>query len=377
MLSTIKCPKCGESIELSEAVKSEWEKEFSKKDQQKRKDDLANAEKMGEHKALEKITADFDSKLKQSIEDANEEKERNKKLINELSETNKLIRDLKRKDEEREIISQKKLAEAEEKIRVDARKKAADESQLKILEKDKQLQDALKMNADLSRKLQQGSQQTQGEVLELELEKILKTAFPNDEILPVEKGIRGADIIQKVWDSRGNFTGSIVWETKNAKWDKGWISKLKNDQRTIKAEIAVLISVNLPAEVTSANYIEGIWVADRKFITGLSSALRAGLIQIFHVRKSTQGKNTKMETMYSYLSGVEFKHRIETIVDGFDDLQQELEKEKKFFASKWARQEKSLRGIIDHTLGIHGDLKGILGSSIPELKSAQLTIEQE
>jgi len=296
MLSNIKCPKCGQSIELTEAVKSEWEEEFSKKEEQKKKEEIERAVKAVEVKTLEKVTADFNLKLKQSIETAEEEKQRNRKLLEELTQTNKLIRDLKRKDEEREIISQKKLSEAEEKIKYEARKKASEESQLKLLEKEKQLQDALKMNAELSRKLQQGSMQTQGEVLELEVEKILKTAFPNDEILPVEKGIRGADVIQKVWDSRGNFTGSIVWETKNAKWNNEWIQKLKDDQRRIKAEIAVLISINLPPQVRDAGYMDGIWVADRKFIIGLSSALRAGLIQIFHVKRSVQGKNTKMET---------------------------------------------------------------------------------
>src|SRR3989338_3043516 len=375
MLSNIKCPKCGQSIELTEAVKSEWEEEFSKKEEQKKKEEIERAVKAVEVKTLEKVTADFNLKLKQSIETAEEEKQRNRKLLEELTQTNKLIRDLKRKDEEREIISQKKLSEAEEKIKYEARKKASEESQLKLLEKEKQLQDALKMNAELSRKLQQGSMQTQGEVLELEVEKILKTAFPNDEILPVEKGIRGADVIQKVWDSRGNFTGSIVWETKNAKWNNEWIQKLKDDQRRIKAEIAVLISINLPPQVRDAGYMDGIWVADKKFIIGLSSALRAGLIQIFHVKRSVQGKNNKMETMFSYLSGVEFRHRIETIIDAFSELQSELEKEKRFFASKWARQEKYLRGIIDHTLGIHGDLKGIMGSTLPELKTMQLSLE--
>jgi len=371
MLSTIKCPKCGEPIELSAAVKNEWEEEF-KKDQEK---EIEKAVKEEREKTQEKVKADFNLKLKQTIEEINEEKIRSKKLLDELSEMNKLIRDLKRKDEERQLSFQKKITDIEDNAKNEARKKADEESRLKLLEKDKKLEEIQKINEELKRKISQGSQQTQGEVLELELEKILKTAFPNDEILPVEKGIRGADIIQKVWDSRGNFTGSIVWETKNAKWDKGWVQKLKNDQRTIKAEIAVLISVNLPPEVTSASYIEGIWVADRKFIIGLSSALRAGLIQIFHVKKSNIGKNTKMETIYNYISGVEFTHRIDTIVEAFGQLQNEMEKEKRFFANKWARQEKFLRGAIDHTLGIHGDFKGILGTSIPELKSSQLSLE--
>ncbi|OGG02293.1 hypothetical protein A2W14_01015 [Candidatus Gottesmanbacteria bacterium RBG_16_37_8] len=375
MISTLKCPQCGKIIELTEAFKKQLEAEAEETAATKYEEKERQLIRDTEAKTLKKLNEQFDLRIRQQFEELEEEKKRNKQLIEQLTETNKLIRELKRKEEEGEILNQKKLIEVEEKIRIEARKKAADESQLKLLEKDKQLADALKMNAELTRKLSQGSVQTQGEVLELQLEKILKTAFPNDEIVPVEKGIRGADIIQKVWDSRGNFSGSIVWETKNAKWNNEWISKLKNDQRNIKAEIAVLISVNLPSEINGASYMDGIWVADRNFIVGLSSALRAGLIQIFHVKKSAQGKNTKMETIYSYLSGVEFRHRIETIVDAFSQLQEELEKEKRFFASKWARQEKALRGIIDHTLGIHGDLKGIMGSTLPELTDVQLSLE--
>src|SRR3989338_1489017 len=375
MLSNVKCPNCGHSIELTEAVKKEWEAEFTKKDEQKRKEELARAVKNAEVKAFEKVTQDFNIKLKQSIEEASEEKERNRKLLTDLSENNKLIRELKRKDEERQIETEKKMMEMEEKIKTEAKKQADYENKLKLLEKEKKLAEALKMNEELTRKLNQGSQQTQGEVLELELEKILRSAFPTDEIKPVEKGIRGADIVQKVWDRQGNCCGTILWETKNAKWNSEWIDKLKADLRTVKAEIAILVSEEIPKDIKSAGFRDGVWITERRFIVALATALRAVIIQNYHVKKSVKGKNEKMETIYQYISGVEFKHRIETIVDAFSLLQDELEKEKRFFASKWSRQEKYLRGIIDHTLGIHGDLKGILGSSLPELKGLQLSLE--
>ncbi len=276
---------------------------------------------------------------------------------------------MKRKDEERSLEMEKKLLEVEEKVREEAKKKAADESHLKLLEKEKQLIDALKMNEELKRKLEQGSMQTQGEVMELELEKILAQEFPNDKISPVSKGIRGADIIQEVWDRNGNRCGTILWESKNAKWNSEWIGKLKDDQRQIKADIAVLVSENLPKEIKSASFKEGIWLAQRTFFVGIAMALRHNIIQASYIKKSVQGKNAKMEILYNYLSGIEFKQRVESIIESFTLLQEELEKEKRWFASKWARQEKQIRTVMDNTHGMHGDLKGIMGITMPEIKS--------
>ena len=161
MLSTIKCPKCGEPIELSAAVKNEWEEEF-KKDQEKEIEKAVTEER---EKTQEKVKADFNLKLKQTIEEINEEKIRSKKLLDELSEMNKLIRDLKRKDEERQLSFQKKITDIEDNAKNEARKKADEESRLKLLEKDKKLEEIQKINEELKRKISQGSQQTQGEVL--------------------------------------------------------------------------------------------------------------------------------------------------------------------------------------------------------------------
>ena len=196
---------------------------------------------------------------------------------------------------------------------------------------------------DARRKLQQGSQQTQGEVFELEFEALLQKEFPHDKITPVGKGIKGGDIIQEVWDSRGNYNGKILWELKNTKtWGGDWIDKLKMNKRAINAEEAVLISEILPNEITTAGFKDGIWITKKQFVIGLASALRASLIQLYYVKTSIKGKDAKVELLYSYLSGIEFKHRIEAIIEAFTKMQTNIEKEKRYFASKWASDEKCL-----------------------------------
>lgn len=224
----------------------------------------------------------------------------------------------------------------------------------------------------LRAKIQQGSQQAQGETLELEIESKLKSEFPADKITEVKKGQRGADVLQEVVDRLGRSCGLILWESKNAQWSNDWIEKLREDQRQAKADLAVLISVNLPKGIESFVYREGIWIVGWKHFIPLSWALRFNLVSLYHERQSSEGKDEKMKILYQYLTGTEFKHRVEGIVEAFSNLQEELEKEKRYFNIKWARQEKEIRKVIDHTHGMYGDLQGVIGKSLPEIKTLEL-----
>lgn len=344
-MDKIKCPKCGELVEISEAFR---------------------------HEVEEGAVKEAENKLKKRYEEEMGESEKKyKNLLEQLTEMNRMNRDLKRKDEERALEFEKKMAAEENKIREEAKKQAGEEQYLKNLEIQKQLQDALKVNEELKNKLQQGSQQNQGEVMELDIENILRNEFITDKITPVGKGVRGADIIQEVWDKNGNNCGKIVWESKNAKWSDGWIAKLKEDQRQEQAETAILVTENMPEENKSAIYKDGIWVIKRSSILPIAYSMRFGLVQIFHVRKNNQGKNEKAEILFNYMSGTVFKQRIETVLEAFTETQLEIEKERRWFSTKWARQEKSLRKVVDHMQGMYGDLQGIIGASLPDLKSIE------
>ena len=224
----------------------------------------------------------------------------------------------------------------------------------------------------MKRKLQQGSQQTQGEAFELEFEKMLKNEFPNDTISEVEKGTKGGDIVQEVCDRNGNMCGKILWELKNTKtWSELWIDKLKGDQRSAVADYAVLISEALPDQIDTARFYKNIWVTKTNFVIGLACALRLNLIQIAMAKRATGGRKDKSELLFNYLSGTEFRLRIEAIIDAFTNMQLEIEKEKRYFSNKWARDEKNIRQVIDNTYGMHGDLKGIVGNTFPQIKGLQ------
>jgi len=366
-MNTIVCPNCGK--ELTEAFKFQIEKEVVEKEQEKHKLELENAKKEGLEKAKIKIKEQFDLQLKQAAEDSIAKDEQNKKLLEQLTQLTIQLRESKKEKDQAQFEMQKKLLEEEEKIKILERKKVEEESRSKVSELQKQLLDVSKANDELRRKINQGSQQTQGETFELEFEKTLRQEFPNDQVKEVAKGTKGGDIVQEVVDRNGNVCGKILWEMKNTKtWSEAWIDKLKGDQRIAIADYAVLVSEAVPENIDSARFYKNIWVSKRSFAVGLACALRLNLIQITMAKRAIEGKKDKKDILYSYMSGTEFRLRIEAIIDSFTNMQVEIEKEKRYFSNKWAKDEKNIRQVIDNTYGMHGDLKGIVGNSLPQIK---------
>src|SRR5258708_2084373 len=339
MTNLIKCPHCGKDFEITEAFSHQIQQEAVTALEEKHKEEL--------DRRVGKLTSQIEELLDE------------KKLLNE-------------KAEEMEIEVKKKIMEAEDKIKLETKKKSEEEHQMKDLEKDKKLNDALTQIEILKTKMQQGSQQTQGESMELELEQKLKAEFPQDKINEVKKGVRGADLTQIVVDKLGRSCGTILWESKNAKWTDGWISKLKEDGRQAKADLLVLVAVNLPEGIEGFVYKDGVWICNLKNYLPLAWSLRFNLVSLFHERNSSEGKDEKMKILYQYLTGTEFRNRVEGIVESFSSLQEELEKEKRYFNVKWAKQEKEIRKVIDHTHGMYGDLQGVIGKSLPEIDSLKL-----
>lgn len=375
-MTTILCPKCKNPIEISEVLGQQIEEEKLAEWEAKKKEELDQAREIAIEHSQKKLQEQFSLQLKELQEDAKEKEQRNKELYKKLEKMMEEQRLLKREKDEVKLEMQKKLAEEEERIREDAAKKATEEQHTKVAELQKQLLDASKANDDLKRKLEQGSQQAQGEVFELEFEELLQRQYPNDKILPVGKGIKGGDVIQEVWDSRGNFVGKILWELKNTKtWSEPWIDKLKGDKRMVNAEEAVIISQILPNSIKYAGFRDGVWVTERTFCIPLCDTLRAKIIQLYYVRNSVQLKDERMEILYNYLTGSEFRHRVEAIIEAFTNMQEEIEKEKRYFSNKWARDEKNIRMVIDSTYGMHGDLKGIIGSALTQVKGIDLLLE--
>lgn len=367
-MNLITCTHCGKEIEISEALTHQLRLEIEKEASADKKKEIEEARRIATAEAEKKYESTFEEEKKRLKEEAEQNAKRNTKLIEEITELTKALRIAKEEKDEAQLKAQKEMQEELMKLKEESDKKAEEAQHTKMMEKDKVIADLQKSLEDAKRRAEQGSQQMQGEVFEEEFENMLSQRYPNDQIVPVGKGIRGGDIIQEVWDRNGNMVGKIIWELKNTKtWSEGWVDKLKGDQRTVNAEEAVLITAILPPDMTTAGFRNNIWVTKRDFVLPLADTLRAKLIQLHYAKNSVVGKNEKMEILYAYLSGTEFKHRVEAIIESFTSMQNEIEKEKRYFANKWSRDEKNIRQVIDNTIGMHGDMKGIIGSSLPQI----------
>ena len=240
-------------------------------------------------------------------------------------------------------------------------------------EKEETITAMQKQIEDLKRRAEQGSQQLQGEVQELELENLLRAKFPFDTIEPVPKGEFGGDALQRVVSPGGQPSGTILWESKRTKnWSDGWLVKLREDQRTAKADVAVLVTQVLPKGVESFDVVDGVWVTSPRAVLPVATVLRHTLLQVSMARQATEGQQTKTEMIYQYLTGPRFRHRVEAIVEAFSTMQEDLDKERKAIMKQWAKREEQIERVMGATVGMYGDLQGIAGKSLQEIEGLEL-----
>ncbi len=366
---TIICPKCGHTIELTEAFTHQVEEKL-RGEYEKRifaeRTAIANKTRLETEQRLSLELKDLRSQ--------NEEKERKLREAqqNEL-ELRKRQREIEEREKNLQLEVQRTLDEERKKVWNEAANKIAEDHRMKDAEKDKQINDMLRQIEDLKRRAEQGSQQAQGETLELELENLLRSQFRTDDILPVPKGYRGADLIQHVKTQLGNSCGIIIWESKRTKnWGNDWIPKLKDDQREAKANIAVIVSMTLPEGIKHVGNIDGVWISDFAAVQGLALALRSGLVEVARTRASAAGKGEKMELVYNYLSGQEFRQRIEAVVDSYAAMKTDLEAEKRAMEKIWAKREQQLQRGAKNMAGLYGDLQGIIGTALQPITKLEL-----
>lgn len=258
-------------------------------------------------------------------------------------------------------------------IRAASQREAEEAYSLKLAEKDKLLGDMRKQVEELRRKGEQGSQQLQGEVQELELEAMLRTAFPADEVEPVAKGRNGGDVVHKVIAPGGIQAGTILWESKRTKsWSAEWLAKNREDQRLAGAHVGAIITSVLPKGVGTFDRVEGVWVATMRCALPLAKALRQALIEAAMAKAAVQGRDGKMQQMFDYLTGAHFRGRVSAIVEAIVEMATDLEAEKRALTKQWARRQRRLELLMTGTAGMYGDLQGIVGRSLPELQGLDL-----
>ncbi len=400
----IKCPNCDFSIDVNDILYKEVESKIKKnydamiliKDEEIQKRiktlELEKVKINEERQNLASlVSAEVETKLKTEkikIEDnlkkklVEETSEQITNLQNELNEKSNQVKELNKtkaeleklkreKDELRDTIVFEKEKELNEKIK-DERQKLSkqfeEENNFKLKEREKIISDLKDQLNDAKRKAEQGSIQLQGEIQELELEKLLKGLYLYDEIEEVKKGQRGADIIQTILEN-GIKCGKIYYESKRTKnFDFNWIKKLKDDNLSIKADILVLVTEALPEGVDKFFLKDGVWICSFFELQGLSFVLRQSMININSIMVTQQGKEGKMELLYKYLTSQEFKGQLEAIIEGFSELQRGYLDEKLKMQKVWKEREKQLERILSNTVNFYGSLKGIAGSSIPSIK---------
>ncbi len=276
---------------------------------------------------------------------------------------------------EMDLTIEKRVQESLGIVQDKARKEAEESLKLKVAEKEQTIVSMQRQIEDLKRRADQGSQQLQGEVQELELEAMLRAKFPMDSIEPVPKGEHGGDLLQRVVGPLGQHCGTILWESKRTKnWSDGWLVKLREDQRTAKAEVSVLMTHVLPKGMDSFGPVDGVWVTPPRTVLPVALALRQMIVEVSLARQSSEGQQTKMELVYQYLTGPRFRHRVEAIVEAFSSMKEDLDKEKKAIMKQWAKREGQTERVLQATVGMYGDLQGIAGKSLQEIEGLEMKV---
>jgi hypothetical protein len=413
---TITCPNCKTEIRLTEslaapllaATRKQFEERLSQKDIEvaKREENIREKEKqiveakrrmdeqvadqvamqlkteraevIAEESKKAKLAnaAELDAKVRELSELEAVLKSRNEKLAEAQKAQAELIRKQRELDDakrELELTVEKRVQEGLNVVRTQARNQAEEEQKLKVMEKEQTIVAMQKQIEDLKRRAEQGSQQLQGEVSELELENLLRSKFPFDSIEPVAKGEFGGDVLQRVVNQNGQPSGTILWESKRTKnWSDGWLVKLREDQRAAKAEVAVIVSHVLPKGVESFDVVDGVWVTHPRAALPVATILRHTLLQVNMARQTSEGQQTKTEMVYQYLTGPRFRHRIEAIVEAFSTMQEDLDRERKAIMKQWAKREEQIERVMGATVGMYGDLQGIAGKSLQEIEGLEL-----
>lgn len=408
--TNVNCPKCGTQIDvnailyrkLEEDAKRQYEQQIA---EQQSAFNVKLAEMNEEKAAIQKMKAELDESIEKGVADklllekmklekrireqiAQEKsgelqslQEQLEQKIQETRELNKVKTDLARLSREKEELKEKIEAEAEQKInqqlaeeKLRIRKEAEDKNQMKLAEKDyliKQLKDQL---TDSQRKIDQGSMQVQGEIQELAIDEYLKAQFPLDTIVEIKKGARGADSLHQINTRMKQNHGLVYYESKRTKdFQSSWVEKFKTDMREKGAVFGVIVTDAYPKGMDRMGQIDGVWICSFDEFKGLCFVLRESVILLDSAMQSQENRGTKMEMLYEFLTGNEFRMQMEAIVEGFSQMQNDLAKEKRAMDSIWKQREKQIQKVILNTVNMYASVKGIAGNAIGSIKALELT----
>ena len=376
----IQCPNCGTTINVSALLSQKLEQDI-RRSMQAETEVLVNSQ-------MEERSSQIRQAAKLAVE--KEQSERFKLLQTELNEKSLRVKELYKAEaevlhlrREKEELGDKIKAETEknlhetvkrekEKIRHELESK----SELQVRERNELIQQLKQQLGAAQRKVEQGSIQQQGEVQELAIEQWLRENYPLDAVDEIGKGVRGADCLQTVNTRTQRNCGTIYYESKRTKtFQQAWIEKFKQDAREKRADIAVLVTETMPADMSRMGNREGIWLCNYDEFKGLSAVLRETLIRVHAVQISQANRGSKMELLYDFLTGNEFQQQLEAIVEGFSQLKVNIEAEKRSMHVQWNKREKQIEKVLLSTTQMYGSIKGIAGNAVPIIGLLELPSE--
>lgn len=371
------CPNCKKEISVDEALKGQLEDQIKAHLRDEYNQKWVEEKKKLEQSMEESIKKQFVEESRREKEGLEEQIEKQKKELDKAREYELDLRkktlELEEKEKNMELDKQRQIDEERKKIQEKTEIEVSEKFHLKEKEYEQKMEAMKKSLEEAQRKASQGSQQLQGEVLELELEEMLKREFPVDEIKPVGKGVRGADLVQVVKDRIGREAGKILWESKRTKaFTSEWISKLKEDMMEEKAELAVIVSTVLPDDIKLFGQRDGVYITNFELFLAVAGILRKSLIDLSITKALSVGKNEKIELLYRYITSTEFAQKIDSMLETYSKMSQTLDKEKMLMQKIWAQREKEIDRLKSSTLNIHGSLSGLIDEELPEVKSLEI-----
>jgi hypothetical protein len=374
---TITCPHCKTEVRLTESLAAPIVEATRAQYEAKLQAERGAIAKAEAEKARLALKADIDEKAKDLADLKGVLADRDAKLVEaQKAQTEALKKQRELDDARRELdlSVEKKVQESLAAARAQAKQEAETDLKLKMSEKEQTITAMQKQIEELKRRAEQGSQQLQGEVQELELEGLLKQSFPSDVFTPVPKGEFGGDVVHAVARGEGLVCGKILWESKRTKnWSDGWLVKLRDDQRAAKADLAVIVTQALPKGVETFGHVDGVWVTSTRTFLPLAVALRHTLLELSLARQAGEGQQTKMELVYHYLTGPRFRQRVTAIIEKFEEMQADLTKERAAMTKLWAKREMQIQSVLSATAGMYGDLQGIAGQAIETIEALDVS----
>lgn len=408
MQTQITCPSCKTAFNLEDVLSEDIEKNIREKYnaenqrivelyQKKNEEFLREQERFQELKKREnelfqerlrkevaEVTLKKESELRKKIEEEQQAK------VKFLEEQQKVQEEKLRKLQQAEIqVLQlnKKLEEQQEaeahnlrKLRLEVETELKETVAREIIQKEqerfdmerreheKKLSDQNKLIEEMQRKMQQGSMQTQGEILELAIEEVLKQSFPFDVVQEVGKGKRGADCILQIRNESGQPCGRIIFESKRTKdFDKKWIPKLKEDMMEASCDLSILVSQVLPDEWKIFDQKDGVWICRFNELVPVVKLVREGLIRVARAQQSQENKGEKKEMLYRYFTSNEFFQQMQAINEAYLYLKSSLDREKLQMEKIWKEREKQIDKVLLNNSHLLGAIKGIAGADAEDI----------